>query len=350
MCFTVLNITYKAILKHPKFPIVKKHILEKLNEIAFIPGKSPESNFSKVFSNEMVIDKFILFIGTYSDGLFYDIRIDENGVVIEFITDENSKKLCHALEYLFNCLNYFEKAPGIAYQASNTIKSLFENPKGKNLIKEFLNSKISQMILLIEEIQIVLFFDILESVEASIVDVTHVYSMVKALVKRILKEIKSNKHDDQKINIYISKCFNILESIIKRHVGNDNSAKIPVIKMEEEIKEIILYIKNPNRIDFEDDILRLTYRLLEKSQDITDSSKLVFDCLNRVICNHGCIKRETFDFLYQIISKKNKEFLESPNIQKDLRDIVLFKEDEDDYTSVYTSMLMQIWVLVSLLI
>lgn len=350
MCFTIINVIYKTILKHPKFSLIKKYVIEKLPEIAYIPGKSPESNFSKIFLNEMVIDKFILFIGIYSEGIFYEMKADENNRISTFINEENTKHLSHILEYLFNCLNYNDKAQGLAYQASNTIKTIFDNTKGKLFVQEFLNNNIYQMINLIEDIQNITFFEILESLVGNLNSISHVYDMVKALIKRILKEIKSNKQEEKMINIYVSKCFNIIESIIETHVMNNTSDKIPVGKMEEELKDILLYIKNPSRIDFEDDILRLTYKLLQKSEDITESSKLVFDYINRVISNHGCIKRETFDFIHQLISKQNTEFLDNEKTQKELKDIVLFKDDEDDFSSVFSCIIMQIWILVSLLI
>jgi len=65
-------------------------------------------------------------------------------------------------------------------------------------------------------------------------------------------------------------------------------------------------MKNPSRIDFEDDIIDLTYNMITNTNKITESAKKIFPTLSKCIGKNNLFSKQLFLLINQYIIIDNQ--------------------------------------------
>ena len=233
------------------------------------------SNISNLLNYPILKHQIILFIRNYYIR-FYDI---------------NSQKFENAMETLFQFL-FEEKYLLISNSAAEAIQSLF-NQKNKLSValKDVLLQVSLKMTSLFEqkilEIQINNFFDVLYDILLCFEggDNNFFKAIFKNLCKRVNMQVErhfrlkfkvkkeTNKLKQKAISqtnlnsykIIVNKCFNLIRLLM------DN--EIFVIKnldlIEESLKPLVDYMENPNKIDFDEDLVAVIYLIIKYNKKVT---------------------------------------------------------------------------------
>lgn len=265
-----------------------------------------ESQADKIYQigSEIVKDKICLLFGNFLDELYQEDEVE---------TFYNH--LYRVFEFLFIQVLNFNNNPGIAYTASYALNQLIYYKSYCDVSNNIVRKIMPQLIQQVKEIEVVLFFDVLIDIVLYLDVEDHVLNLCRELSNRILIEIKSSrKNDDKELNVYIAKCFNILRTILEKNKmfsmeGRNNdievvveSSTFEVNEFEKIIEPVVTYIKNPNKINFDEEIICLMTNLLQNTKTITNLSKMVFPSLHLYISKHDGLTEELYELLNTYIT------------------------------------------------
>ena len=242
--------------------IIHKVISKKNNKINYYKAifSFIQSNFKNVMNkyvqNSIIKQRICLFLSLYIKD-FIDINLDLNLF----------KDIC---EFLF--FNIFNEKKHIAeYESFDAIIQILTNKNFKNEITYYLSKKYYEKFLsYIQTYTNPLFFDMLSEIIYSIEDLDDLLKLLGNLFIRIKKEMSEitprrisqssyNEMIDQdksgKINyrLIISKCFSVLHIIFK----NEKLILQKYQQIEKYIEPLMKYMKTPNKIDFDDDLINI---------------------------------------------------------------------------------------------
>ena len=242
--------------------IIHKVISKKSNKLNYykVIFSFIQNNFKNVMNkfvqNSIVKQRICLFLSLYIKD-FIDINIDLNLF----------KDIC---EFLF--FNIFNEKKHIAeYESFDAITQILTNKNFKNEITYYLSKKYYEKFLAyIETYTNPLFFDMLSEIIYSIEDLDDLLKLLGNLFIRIKKEMSEitprrisqssyNEMVDQdksgKVNyrLIISKCFSVLHKIFK----NEKLILQKYQQIEKYIEPLMKYMKTPNKIDFDDDLINI---------------------------------------------------------------------------------------------
>ena len=288
--------------------------------------------------------------------LVYDVFLayfmDEKQLInsdLEFLTKR--------LDFLFGCMMLYEKNPGTSSQAAKAITSIITVTNTDNIDSKFISSAFRQLICHIENIDIAIFFDVLIDILENCTIEENLIQAVSFSSKRILKEIKSPKFDEKSNKVIYGKCFNIIKTIIKdndlMHKENfENDVIIPIVgntlsieALEQSLEPLMSYLKNPKKINFEDDLLEILKIILSRSKTTTPLAKDLFVHLVKVIEKIGGMDILLYKILNMYITKDdgfifgNEVLLD--NLVKMLIDC-LDNDEEFEFSPICASVLLQI--------
>ena len=346
LCFFILNLLYKSIVKSPSFHILKAFFFNHFNELIIIEA-SDYSLLSTVCGTDIIIDKVVFFLGLYAENLLLDSKEISSFIKVDF-----KDKFYYLLKYQFMALLNYSKNQGTSYQASFSIKNLLSIQLIKPSYQTFMIDFFPTFINAIEEIEVIPYFDLLESIlNLNILSTDNIGLLTKKCIDRALREAKSTnvlkeKADD--LSIYINKCLNILSDVSERFVFENVPApnKISIDLYESLITEILSYIKNPSKCAFDLDIIEITTNLQKQSSKLLQSTQLVYQNLEKLCVKHS-LNKSIFEFLNYLIN--NYPLNNHEECNKLLNIISKCIESADDVDFLFISLILQLIITVSIL-
>lgn len=289
---------------------------------------------------------------------FFDVESDPN------FTDSNleNQRLMKRLDFLLINLMNYEKNPGISSQSARAITTIFNESNPDEIDGNYMSQAFSNLIPHLENIDLVVFFEVITDILCSCKIEKNLISCIDHATKRILKEVKSAKTNNpqrEKLSIlFISKCVHILNVILKENKleSENNSSndivleitetnKIDLNQVEKIMEPLMSYLKNPHKIDFDDELLDLLKSILNNVNTLSPLSKHVFEYLPMIIEKNEGMDSTMFKILNLYITKddgfifcnaKNMEILISM-----LLDSVDYDE-ENEFSPICASVLLQV--------
>lgn len=336
--FLILLILHQTVNKNKRFLAMTRLLLETYSDKMF------------TINSEMIKDKLCLLLGTFLDELY---QPDE----IEGFYQHLSK----IFEFLFAQILNFHNNQGSAYNASYSLCQLLYCKDFVNLTNILIRKIMPNLIQIIKEIEVVLFFDVLVDIILYMDVEDSLISLCKEVTNRILKEIKSPKTKEKNLNMYISKCFHILRTVLEKNkmfmreeewksdveVVIETDA-LEVTDFEKIIEPVVSYIKKPDKIDFDDEIIYLMINLIENARKITPLCKMIFFSLPNYIIKHEGILEELFTLLNLYISYDEEGYLiQTPENISNMTYIIktgMEENEENEFSPLFASLLTQAWL------
>jgi len=343
--FLALNI-FSAVEKCPNQE-------ENLNYISHFFKKSFDTLTGNL-NYPLLKHQFILFIRNYSLKL-YEPDNSSFEVIVKFL-----------YEYLFDINKLL-----ISNEAAETIHAFFsegEECDDKNI--SYILTKVASSISLsfenqIMEIQNSNFFEVLYQIMANFENRDNEFfiKIFINLCKRIGVEIerhyrlkfrvtkeknKTKKKAKSKTNlndykIIINKCFNVLRMLInnKRFVENNFD------KIEDSLKPLSEYMNDPEKIEFDEDIIYIVYMIILHRQRITGLCFSVIKYLYKYIDKIKGLLLDVYQLINVYLAYGTKEILSNKVWYEGIFEAFKsgLKADKFDKSGLYTCMLMQTWVI-----
>ena len=289
---------------------------EKLLDIIFIifcllyekllKNKNFVNNLKTIFNNNLeklltvnsiiLLDKLCLFLGKYSIQFYSnnDNNFNDNNcisLIIKFLLE--------------NIIKYNNSYPGISFQSCNSfIELLLDDDFNKiNNINEIFLLYFPKLIDIIKDSNVNLIFDVIDEIvnKISLNDNSEMQlNLLKNCAIRIQLEFTKNNNNNSD-SLIIDKLFTIINHFIDK-----NDFK----NFEEILSPIINYIKNPTKINFEDDILNIITKYMEKNNVILNLNPDILKVIPKIIEKEEEVNNNIYSFLLTIfkICKKNNNY------------------------------------------
>ena len=338
--FLALSIIHKVISKKNNkinyFKVIFSFIQNNLKNV-----------MDKFIQNSIVKQRISLFLSLYIKD-FIDINIDLNLFKDIF-------------EFLF--FNIFNEKKHIAeYESFDAITKILTNKNFKNEITYYLSKKYYEKFLsYIETYSNPLFFDMLSEIIYSIEDLDDLLKLLGNLFIRIKKEMteivprrisqsnykemmEQDKYGTIKTNyrLIISKCFSVLHKIFK----NKNLILNKYQQIEKYIEPLMKYMKTPNKIDFDDDLINIMIVIIRTLKYLPNLAINLLPDLGQVLRKNKGMAKNLFTLinLYIIYSNgelENKE--ENSKLLFKLYKKCFTKESFHKESPYLCTIIMEIW-------
>ena len=345
VCFLVLCIIYKIISK-------KENKINYFKVIFSFAQNNLKNVMEKYIKNSLVKQRICLFLSLYIKD-FIDLNLDLNIF----------KDIC---EFLF--FNIFNENEQIAqYESFEAITKILTNKNFKNEITSYLCKKYYEEILSFSETcSNPIFFDMLSEIVNSIEDLDDLQKLLENLFIRIKKEIIGVKprgisQSDysemmqqekvvQKINyrLIVSKCFSVLRKIFKNEkliLNNYN-------QIEKFIEPLMKYMKTPNKIDFDDDLIDILIMIIKTLKYLPNLAINFLPDIGQNIRKNKGITKNLFNLTNLYVIYSNSEIEKKEEYSKSL-----FKLYKKSFTNTFSrespylcTIIMQIWLTFSVTI
>ena len=340
VCFLVLCILYKIITKNENkinyFKVIFNFAQNNLKNV-----------MEKYIKNSLVKQRICLFLSLYIKD-FIDLNLDLNIF----------KDIC---EFLF--FNIFNENEQIAqYESFEAITKILTNKNFKNEITSYLCKKYSEKILSFSETcSNPIFFDMLSEIVYSIDDLDDLQKLLENLFVRIKKEISGVKprgislsdynemmQQEDKIiaktnyRLIISKCFSVLRKIFKNEkliLNNYN-------EIEKYIEPLMKYMKTPNKIDFDDDLIDILIMIIKTLKYLPNLAINFLPDIGQIMRKNKSITKNLFNLTNLYVIYSNSEIEKKEEYSK-----CLFKLYKKSFTNTFSrespylcTIIMQIWL------
>ena len=345
VCFLVLCIIYKIIKKKGN----------KMNyfEVLFTFTQNNLKNvMEKFIKTSIVKQRICLFLSLYIKD-FIELNLDLNIF----------KDICEFLFY-----NIFNENEHIAqYESFEAITKILTNKNFKNEITHYLAKKYYEKILsFIETCSNPIFFDMLSEIVSSIEDLDDLQKLLENLFIRIKKEItgvtprrisQSNyteMMEQEKIitktnyRLIISKCFSVLHKIFK----NEKLILNKYAEIEKYIEPLMKYMKTPNKIDFDDDLIDIMIMIIKTLKYLPNLAINLLPDIGQVMRKNKGITKNLFILINLYIIYSNSEIEKKEEYSK-----CIFKLYKKSFTNTFSkespylcTILIQIWMTFSAII
>ena len=340
VCFLVLCILYKIITKNENkinyFKVIFNFAQNNLKNV-----------MEKYIKNSLIKQRICLFLSLYIKD-FIDLNLDLNIF----------KDIC---EFLF--FNIFNGNEQIAqYESFEAITKILTNKNFKNEITSYLCKKYSEKILSFSETcSNPIFFDMLSEIIYSIDDLDDLQKLLENLFVRIKKEISGVKprgislsdynemmqQEDKTITktnyrLIISKCFSVLRKIFKNEkliLNNYN-------EIEKYIEPLMKYMKTPNKIDFDDDLIDILIMIIKTLKYLPNLAINFLPDIGQIMRKNKSITKNLFNLTNLYVIYSNSEIEKKEEYSK-----CLFKLYKKSFTNTFSrespylcTIIMQIWL------
>lgn len=268
------------------------------------------------------------------------------------------------LDFLFACLMDYEKNPGTSVQAAKAITTAFSKLRTDSIDSDYISGVFRKLINHMESIDLSLYFDVLIDILCSCRIEHNLIFAINNATKRILKEIKSQKYSTSKIagNI-VSKCMNIIKTIIEENelfndtlvdsISDDEDTiiinkcedQLKISCVEKSLRPLMRYLKNPLKIDFDEDLLEILHLILQNSQTLTRLTKEIFPSISEVVKKNCGLDMSTFQILNLYIQKDDGFIFNSTDNLSFFVELfiqTLKFEEQSDYSTICAAVLLQI--------
>jgi len=277
--------------------------------------------------SEKYIEGIKLFFNThYNNILKYESIFVKSrlcsffGFFLDELFNENHDLINKSIEFLFLNLFKYNQFQGLSYQvfnnltkAADAINDLISINQYKGNFQEIVKIYFEQIVDNITEIEIPFYFDLIQEILECFLGDNHI-NVLKICEKcrnRILNEIKrpSKIVSESDSNTFISKCFNIIKLLTEK----DNKISDKIDKIEEILEPIFEYMKNPTKIDFEEEIMFIISSIVKISKSVTPSAQRVYVYLDKYFNQNNIISDELYEFLSYIILYGTDFLLKDPS-------------------------------------
>ena len=300
---------------------------------------------NKVSSCNILKERICLFISVYIDK-FLTLSI----------TNDFFIQIC---EFLF--FNIFNAEKPIAkYESFEAVKNILTSLselKIQNNITPLITKYIHQFISYTKEAKTPLYFDILNEICSSITNEENMLQLVQILFSRILTEISprrlshSSKNEmeierslSSQYKVIINKCFYVLRAIF-----NNSSFIIKYFpRIEEMINPLLIYMKYPTKIDFDDDIVIIITIIIKALKSIPQIALKLLCELPLYLRKNKGLMPELYELLNYYIIYSNSSIESNEDYSRVVLKIFKksFVKDSNSEISPYLgASLMQIWFL-----
>lgn len=313
-CLMILLILSENVKNNKQFKAILKKILltysNQLNSVGSI----------------LIKDKLCLIYDTYIPVLF------------EESSTEGLSFASSILDFLVNLIMDSKKYEGLSYQATQSLLNLVEEQAVYiNLIADVINIKFNNLISLIDETEVDNYFEFLNKIisDIQIQDKVALMNALNRVVTRLKREILANNTQ------YIEKNFQILINFLR---GVNSFSQKPEENLEniknfqEMILPLVNYIKNPKKIEFEEELITLVDEFLKANKNVNEVCVLMLPYLNLVCQKNEMILEEIFYFLLDFI-KYDTMNNSSSLITQYLKEIIqiIINPNENGYHDLYSS-------------
>ena len=302
-------------------------------------------NLLSAYINEfpLIKERVCLFISIYiTQFLNYNMNLNTFKNIFDFL--------------FFNIFN--EGKPVGKYESFEAIKNAITHKYFNNKIIEELIQKYSiKFISNIKQAKNPIYFEILSTITESINDEEMLLELLNSLFIRVLKEISPRRlshNTNKEMNIegsltnnykaIINKCFEVIRSIFNK----EQFIIKYYYKIEEMIFPLIKYMKYPNKIDFDDDIIIIITIIIKILKKITSIAISLLPELPKYLRKNKGMNLLLYELINQYIINDNEKILEKEENSKIF--FKLFKKSfakENDEASYYLSTLIaQIWFII----
>lgn len=308
-----------------------------------------ELHMNALFSADSAIikDRLCLFIGTFLD-TFYQ-------------PDNNNFALC--VEFLFVNLFYYKENQGVAHKAADSLNEIVSIKKFSDSLKDLLARYFPKLIENIPTIKIGLYFDVLLEIVLNIDVEVFLIDLMSQLTNRVLQEIiphtrikfkvtseKSNSNSNgNQYNIIVNKCLNIIRSVTDKA----DYVKKYINHFEKILDPLFDYMKNPSRIDFDEDIVLILTAFIKHLKMIPPSALKVLPDLPKYMKKSKGLLLDLYELINQFIVYGNGVI----DVNEDYNKIIMkiFRASFDkkcdyDKSPFLGASIMQIWLQNSALI
>lgn len=316
-----------------------------------------ETHSNKFFSiNSLFIkDKLCLIFGQFLNLIFN-----------EEDTEQNYEFFSSVFEFLFNQIFSYKETPGVAFQAAYAFTELIVVKEYSTISANTVKKIFPKLIENIREYEVTLIFDVIIDAINYLDIEENLLDLCKETINRILLEIKSSKKLTKKIetegesefNPYINKCFNILKIVLEKNKiyfksNNEieliisSESALELTQLENVLEPLVSYIKNPLRIEFDDEIIILLVSLMKNTKIISNLSRLVFPYLQACLDKEEGLSDELLELLNLYILYDTEGFLLTDNNAKILLNLTVssIKDyPETPLSAPYGSLIMQVWL------
>lgn len=184
------------------------------------------------------------------------------------------------IEFLIKSVSLQGSQKVIALQSADTLTTIVSD---KDLIPR-LQPHLPWLLAALTEgtlkIQIKLYFnfllDFVKHYHAGIAD--GVVPLTRALVQRILAELKGCHERGEKNNLVINKCWNVIRLITEL----DSFMPRYADQIEEALKPLFEFMVDPRRVEFEDDVVLTLKSLIRKTGAVSPALWALFPHLYKV--------------------------------------------------------------------
>lgn len=295
--------------------------------------------------NSLIRERVCLFISIYIEK-FFSLEVNQ-----DFIT-----QIC---EFLFGNIFSIEK-PIAKFESFDALKQIFEQLSSiryENAITSLTFKYIHQFIVYAKVTKTPLFFDILHDIVSFINNEENISELLAILISRVISEISPRKMSHNSNNemeltrtlssqykVIISKCFNVIQSIFNNKSFIINNAA----KIDELIMPLVVYMKYPNKIEFDEDIVIIMTIFIKTLKIVPKSAVKLLPDLSQYLRKCKGLSIDLFELLNIYIIYSNSSIENSEEHSKAI--FKLFKKSfaKESYfsTSPYLgTSLIQIWLL-----
>ena len=317
-----------------------------------------------LFNKEKVIYALFMTLNIFSDVKKYKSKSQNEELIKEFFEKSsnilyNPQNNCVYLtvQLIFFIRNYalkFYEPDSTGFE--NTLSYLFSNllnvqntllsDSAADAIQEFFNQKNSDFSAIryslikvamnnietiekqILDIQILNFFDVLYQVISNLenenseffqkiftnlckrvsIEVERHYRL-KFIVKKVKKDKKKKSPPQKDYNIVINKCFNIIRLLI----NNQRFVIKNTDLIETSLAPLVEYMKNPKKIEFDEDLVTIVYNMITTNKKITGIGYKLIQYLNGYVEKTGGILLDLYLLLNSYIVYGSDQILSNPN-------------------------------------
>lgn len=296
----------------------------------------------KIKEKSLIRERVCLFISVYIEK-FFSLEINH-----DFVT-----QIC---EFLFGNIFSIEK-PIAKFESFDALKQIFEQLSSlryENAIASLTFKYIHQFIVYAKVTKTPLFFDILHDITSFINNEENLSELLGILISRVLSEISPRKMSHNSNNEmdltrtlssqYKVKCFNVIQSIFdKKNFIINNATKI-----DELILPLVAYMKYPNKIEFDEDIVIIMTIFIKTLKVVPKSALKLLPDLTQYLRKCKGLLIDLFELLNIYVIYSNSIIENSEEHSKVI--FKLFKKSfaKESYSNISPYLgtsLIQIWLL-----
>ena len=280
--------------------ILKDNIIKSKKNILFL--REIVLNYFSKFNNinSLIIkNKLCYFYSNYFIHLY-----DEN--------DNNNKNIITNI-FLFLLQQIINpKENCLSYQSSNAIIFMLNKIEKNELLNSLINENLSKLIILINDDKNdnYMFFELLEEIsEYNQINELIMLPFISETIKKIEKDINNSSNlKNSNSQIIFGKCFNIIINILKKNPIHEDR----INEFENIIENLFTYLKEPEKIDFDDEIINIISEEIKNLNKITSLSIKLLQFLIPIIKKEEEIDDSIYNFLiyfFKIDFENNYNFI-----------------------------------------